>query len=362
MPSNNHAMERWRTPGEASMKRPRGCFVDVSWTPVQHREMSAPHVLARVRAVADPRATVEVYGSSVYAPAHAGDVDVLVSHDDPARLAAALGLAPIPTTPPRLRGTLDGTPVDITIVNGDDDLARRMRAGPRDAALLAAQLRDHDRDEAFQAAWPHVRRFVHARALGHNGLGWFGSFGWALLLAIPLVTDPDLRARPPSTAVPAWLRWLARLAPGARIGFDGVREGELFLAAPSPPLRDVARLTRRAAAWLFLEARDAAVAVEGTATDADAVARIRDIADAPPAGTTLVISGDDERSRGRYDGTARDLLRELEAIGAARSWGRFDEDDGSWQHRITVPANRVGPSRAAIERWLALTRIDAALA
>ncbi|MCW5806068.1 MAG: hypothetical protein KIT31_27125, partial [Deltaproteobacteria bacterium] len=100
---------------------------------------SAARVLARVRAVADPRAVVEVYGSSVYAPAHASDVDVLVSHDDPARLARELGLAPIPTLPPRLRGALDGTPVDVTIVNGDDDLARRMRAGPGDAAALAAQ-------------------------------------------------------------------------------------------------------------------------------------------------------------------------------------------------------------------------------
>jgi hypothetical protein len=65
----------------------------------------------------------------------------------------------------------------------DDDLGRRMRSGPRDAAMLAAQLRDHGRDDVFQAAWPHVRRFVQTRALGRNGLGWVGSFGRALLLA-----------------------------------------------------------------------------------------------------------------------------------------------------------------------------------
>ena len=40
----------------------------------------ASRVLARVRAVADPGAIVEVYGSSVYAPAHASDVDVLVEY------------------------------------------------------------------------------------------------------------------------------------------------------------------------------------------------------------------------------------------------------------------------------------------
>ena len=157
-------------------------------------------VLARVRAAANPHATVEAYGSSVYAPAHASDVDVLVSNDDPARLAAALGLTPIPTVPPRMHGELEGVAVDVTVVTGDDDVARAMRAGPRDAALLVAHLREHGRAEAFDAAWPHVRRFVRARALGHNGLGWFGSFGWALLLAAPLVDDRELRAAAPGAA------------------------------------------------------------------------------------------------------------------------------------------------------------------
>jgi hypothetical protein len=321
--------------------------------------VNAARVLERIRAVADPRAVVEVYGSSVYAPAHAGDVDVLVSHDDPARLAAALGLAPIPTLPPRLRGTLDGIAVDVTIVNGDDDLARRMRAGPRDAALLAAHLRD--RDDAFQAAWPHVRRFVHLRALGQNGLGWFGSFGWALLLAIPLVTDAELRTVAPGAVVPSWLRWLARLSAGTRVGFDGIHAdpAPLFLAAPSPPARDVARLSKRAAAWLFSEARAAAAAAGDATTDDAALARITDIAGAPPPGTTLVISGDDEHARGRYDGTARDLLRELEALVPARSWGRFDTGDDGWQHRITVPTPKRSAARALVDRWLAQTRIDA---
>ncbi|MBC7974290.1 MAG: hypothetical protein H7138_04840, partial [Myxococcales bacterium] len=91
---------------------------------------AAAGVLARVRAACDPRATVEVFGSVVYAPAHADDVDVLVVGDDPARLAAALGLTPIPTLPPRMTGQLEGVRVDVSVVNGDDDLAHRMRAGP----------------------------------------------------------------------------------------------------------------------------------------------------------------------------------------------------------------------------------------
>jgi len=323
----------------------------------------AARVLARVRAVADPRATVEAYGSSVYAPAHASDVDVLVSDDDPARLATALGMTLLPTTPPRLHGMLEGADVDITVVTGDNDVARRMRAGPRDAAVLAGQLRDAARDEAFQAAWPHVRRFVRARALGHNGLGWFGSFGWALLLAIPLVTDPELRALAPGAVIPAWLRWLARLSLNAHVGFDGTQRGDhpFFLAAPAPPLRDVAHLSKHAAKVLFAEARAAVLAIGDATTDAEAIDRISDLADDPPAGTTLVITADDEKTRGRYDGIARGLLRELDLLGAIRSWGRFDLDEDGWRHRITVPANRAPAAREIIDRWLALNRLDAAL-
>jgi hypothetical protein len=323
----------------------------------------AARVLARVRAAADPRATVEAYGSSVYAPAHADDVDILVSDDDPGRLAAALGLIAIPTVPPRMHGTIEGVDIDVTIVNGDDELARRMRAGPRDAQLLVAHLREHGRADAYAAAWPHVRRFVHARALGRNGLGWFGSFGWALLLAAPLATDAELRDATAGAVIPAWLRWLARLPLGARVALDGTRGGDsepLFLVAPAPPTRDVARLSKRAAAVLQAEARAAVKAIDDAATDADALARIVDLADDPPAGTTIVVSGDDDHTRGRYDGTARGLVRELETLGAVRSWGRFEpRADGGWCHRITVPAHRAASARERTENWLALTMIDA---
>jgi len=163
---------------------------------------AAARVLARVRAAADPRAAVETFGSCIYAPAHAEDVDVLVSGDDPARLAAAL----------------------------------------------------------------------------------------------------------------------------------------------------------------FAEARSAARAIGDATSDAAAIDRIADLAHEPPAGTTLVIGGDDDHTRGRYDGVAHGLLRELEALGAIRSWGRFDlAADGSWQHRITVPAHRAQSARELVTSWLALTMIDASL-
>lgn len=327
---------------------------------------AATRVLARVRAAAGAGALVEAYGSSVYAPAYASDVDVLVADSEPARLAEALGLTAIPTVPPRLHGAIDGVPVDVTVVSGDDEVARRARAGPRDAELLVAHLRDHGRDDAFQAAWPHVRRFVRLRALGHNGLGWFGSFGWALLLAAPLATDRELAAAQPGAVVPAWLRWLARLAPGTRVALDGTRTGDpepLHLAAPAPPARDVARLSKRAAATLFTEARNAERALGDAVTDDAALARITDLADDPPAGTTLVVTGDDEHTRGRYDGAARGVLRDLEAQGAVRSWGRFDlAGDGTWQHRITVAPNRARSARDTITDWLALTMIDATVA
>ncbi len=327
-------------------------------------DTAAARVLARVRAVADANADVDAYGSSVYAPMHASDVDILVSNDDATRLAAALGMTPIPTTPPRIHGTLEGVPVDITVVSGDTDLARRMRSGPRDAAQIARQLRDHGRDEAFQAAWPHVRQFVRLRALGHNGLGWFGSFGWALLVAVPLIGE--LRDVPVDAALPAWLRWLSRLSLGARVGFDDVRlAGDavpFHIAAPSAPPREVGKLSKRSATVLFGEAKSAARAIGDAVTDADAIARIVDLATDMPPGTTLVIGGNDDHSRGRYDGIARGLLRELEMLGAIRSWGRFDAlDDGAWEHRITVPATRAQEGRRIVESWLALNRLDAAL-
>ena len=103
-------------------------------------------------------------------------------------------------------------------------------------------------------------------------------------------------------------------------------------------------------------------AIGDAATDADALDRIADLADDPPPGTTLVIAGDDDHTRGRYDGAARGLVRELEALGAIRSWGRFElAGDGGWRHRITVPAHRTQSARELVESWLALTMIDAAL-
>jgi hypothetical protein len=293
---------------------------------------------------------VDLYGSAVYAPEHAADVDVLVSHKDATRLAADLSFELILTNPPRLRGVLYGVDVDVRVVNGTSDDARRMRLGPRDAALLAAR-----RTPAFDAAWPHVLRFVQLRALGTNGLGYFGSFGWALLLAIALAGE--LHEIDGDAVLPAWFRWLARIPIGSRVGFDGVRrsDGEpLYIEAPGPPSRDVARLSRRTARHILEEAR---LASNLETTNEDAIRRLVDIARDPPTGTTIAITGDDEASRGRYEGMARGLLRELEELGPTRSWGRFDVTADGWQHCITV--QRVDAALALVEHRLAVANIDA---
>jgi endonuclease/exonuclease/phosphatase family metal-dependent hydrolase/uncharacterized protein (UPF0248 family) len=339
---------RWRVERMTVLREIGGRFVVAPERAVQ----PFAAIVERVRAVAGGE--VEPFGSSVYAPGHAGDLDLLLSRGDPAELARALGLQALPTTPPRLVGELAGQRVDLVIA--DDP---RMRAGPRDAALLVEHLRLHGRHAAFLAAWPHVKRFVRLRALGHNGLGWFGSFGWAMVLAVPLAHDATLCAAPVGRVLAPWLRWLAALSIGARIGFGAVPPGDepLFVAAPAAPLRDCARLSQHAARALLAEARRVAALV-ADGDDVATLARIPDLADDPPPGETLAIAGTGEDARGRYDGAARGLLHEL---GAARSWGRFERDGEHWVHRITVPAHRAPTARAIVEDWLARTYIDAAL-
>jgi hypothetical protein len=196
-----------------------------------------------------------------------------------------------------------------------------------------------------------------------NGLGWFGSFTWALLLAIPLVHDEALCTAAPGRVLPAWLRWLGALRPGARLGLDDIRADDpepLWIVAPAPPSRNAARgLTAGTAALWFDEARRAARAAGDAATDEAALARAAiDLAADPPPGVTLVVTGATEEQRGHYDRRFRGLLLDLErAVGAVRPWGRFDAVSASpapaaWQHCITVPAGREHDARALIEQWL----------
>ena len=92
-------------------------------------------------------------------------------------------------------------------------------------------------------------------------------------------------------------------------------------------------------------------------TNEDAIRRLVDIARDPPAGTTIAITGNDEASRGRYEGMARGLVRELEELSPTRSWGRFDVTADGWQHCITV--QRAEAAIALVEHRLAVANIDA---
>lgn len=293
---------------------------------IELRDDPTPASSARALAVvrkAVPAARVEVFGSTVYVPEHAMDLDLSISGD-------VAGLAALPLRGAgegRWRGVIDGVAVDLVEDPG--------HVGVADAIALRDHLRAHGRDRAFSAAWPRVKAFVHARGLGRNGLGYFGSFGWAMLLAVPLCHDRELCAVPEDRAFTAWLAWLAKLRPHARIGFDAIGAddpAQLYLAAPSPPSRNIARhLTPATAATLFAELRRP---------------RLDDLATTPPAGTTLVVRGDDEVSRGAYEGRVRGLIL---ALGAGiRVWGRFERDGDAWEHRITVPDDAAAQARATL--------------
>jgi endonuclease/exonuclease/phosphatase family metal-dependent hydrolase len=256
-------------------------------------------IVAVVRA-AVPGAAVVPFGSAVYAPACALDVDLLVaSSADAARIATRFGLRAAGTD--RWRGTIDGTPVDI--------LATTHRDGADDARALRDHLIHHGRYDAFVAALPRVRAYAHARGLLHNGLGYFGMFGWAQLLADPLAHDRELCAVPAERAFDAWFAHLPRLAT------------EPF-AIPSPSGRDIARhLTPATTRTLLAELRAPSLV---------------DLADAPPPGTTLVETFADDAARGAYTARVHDRIAALEAAGAEpRVWGRFDGPAGL-EHRITV--------------------------
>lgn len=302
-----------------------------------------PHaaIVDRVRSLVE--VPVLPFGSMVYAPEHARDLDLLVRGDQQHVEALAHGLALAPAGSGRLRGTVDGVDVDILVT---DDA--RLLASASDAAVLRDHLRAHGRHEAFAAAWPDVRRFAMARGLLHNGLGYFGSFGWALLLAVPLMHDEALCAVSAADAFAAWLGWVAKLRPHARIGLDEIRDddpSQLHLAAPSPPSRDIARhLTPGTARTLFAELRHP---------------RTADLLDEPPPGTTLVVRGADRASRGRYEGQALSLIRELEKrVGTVRVWGRFDSEGTAWSHRFTVGDRDADVALELVASWLAAAGLD----
>lgn len=298
----------------------------------------------------DASSTVEPYGSIVYAPAHARDVDLVVETELAVEQFSA-ELAPLADlveagSASHLRGTVGNVAIELSISSrlAPDE---RMLAGPRDGKALRQHLLDHGRHEAFLAAWPSVRQFVHARGLLGNGLGYFGSFGWAMLLAIPLCHDSVLCTSAPERVMLDWFAWLSRLELGTRVGFSDATNahGEpLWISAPSPPSRNAARaVTRGTFVGLREEFRKVHRAA-GTYVDL--------LAD-PPRGKTLAITAPD---RGVYEGRFRALLGDLEAVlgPVIRPWGRFEVEgvDGSdWAHHVTVPPEHAVRASSIIESF-----------
>lgn len=163
-----------------------------------------------------------------------------------------------------------------------------------------------------------------------------------------MVHDEALCAVSAADAFAAWLGWVAKLRPHARIGLDEIRDddpSQLHLAAPSPPSRDIARhLTPGTARTLFAELRHP---------------RTADLLDEPPPGTTLVVRGADRASRGRYEGQALSLIRELEKrVGTVRVWGRFDSEGTAWSHRFTVGDRDADVALELVASWLAAAGLD----
>lgn len=59
---------------------------------------------------------------------------------------------------------------------------------------------------------------------------------------------------------------------------------------------------------------------------------------------------------------ARGLVRELESLGRGAlvgATGRLFDGDGTWRHRITVPAHKARSARDAIDAWLTLVMVNA---
>jgi hypothetical protein len=343
--------------------------------------------------------TVETFGSSRYAPALAADIDLLLiaGRDTPpatfpGALAEVLVGKPAPSSPgPKapwsgpggslravpgdgmtsLRGVLGGRNVDLAVVFADrvedadgftlPEGARRALLGPRDAETLVQRLRAHGRYRAFQELLPLVRAWTDARAIRSNAFGYTGSFGWALLLAPPLLHDEKLSAMSPERALSAWFEWLAALPEGVDVTLDPVLEvdkGKRWrIRSPAAPFRNAARsFTRSTEAVLRDEARLAARRAKSAAISAEALA----LAAIPlekdaPRGRTFEIRGA-ESVRGRYEGAFLSLLTllEKETGGLVRPWGRFIDADGGWTHRFAIdsPA-KTEDVEAAVNAWLA---------
>lgn len=264
----------WRADGVEVLVEHRGRFRRLDELRARPAD---PAVLEAMRRVA-PAATLTVFGSMIYAPECASDLDVAVaSESDAARIASKLGFRAAGAN--HWRGELGGTHIDL-LVGGPEtaDDARRLRE----------HLEHHGRVDAFVAALPRVQAYAHARGLFGDALGYLGTYGWALALADALAHDEELCAVSPDAAFDAWFAALPRIA---------VRLEET--------VRDIGRFTTATRRTFAAELR---------------APSHRDLAGDPPPGDILELDRDGHRGR------MRALVGALEDAGLApRVWGRRDD-------------------------------------
>ena len=205
-----------------------------------------------------------------------------------------------------------------------------------------------------------VKRWTDARAIRSNAFGYTSTFGWALLLAPPLLHDERLCALDANHALPAWFEWLAAIPEGADVTLDPTFEVDaakrLRVRSPASPFRNAGRaFTGSTETVLRAEISLAVKRTRGLTTSTDSL----DAAAVPlesdlPKGTLAEIRGSAE-VRGTYEGAFHSLLVALEKAHGdrLRPWGRVSEEGDGWSHRFAVDGASPGAIRAIVETWLA---------
>ncbi len=191
--------------------------------------------------------TVQPFGSRAYAPSLEGrDLDLLVKVEGSSSTVLDALEDRLPAGRRISRQVLRGDHFDVVAIDSDaeDDDSRRFALGVIDANALRSTLERHGRAHVFDAVLPQVRAWSRERALEGNAFGYFGGIGWAVLLAAPLLHDPELCAAGPDDAFRLWQRWLAGLDRRALISVDpspAFEHDDFTILSPAEPHRPITR-------------------------------------------------------------------------------------------------------------------------
>lgn len=217
--------------------------------------VSAPDELERsVRAAVDEtlrelaaEAVIEAFGSRAWAPTLTRrDLDLLVTLKQGANTFLDVLQQRLEPARRVSRQVLRGERFDVIAIEegADDEDSRRFSLGVADARRLRDRLERHGREQAFDAIIPRLRAWSRRRALEGNAFGYFGGLGWGVLLASPLLHDPELCRVGPGDAFQAWARWAARLDRRALVCLDPSPRFEadgFTVLSPAQPWRPITR-------------------------------------------------------------------------------------------------------------------------